>query len=222
MIEALNEKVSLKGEEVHYAFNDVAIAGTAGAGKTTTLRHLALFAAKGEKIRDKQRFPFFIALRELEECNYSILSAMESFLEQFDINYPKQVVKHFIKKGTALILIDGLDEIHERFQIQVFKEIEKIQSLSKKEFANKDLHLASIICISGRPYSFNREFIGFEVHETLPLDRKAKRDLIRQWFQPVSIDRGELLLKHYDEHPQSLAIASNPLMLSLICTLYHQ
>jgi len=192
LIEALNEKISMLGNKQHHKYNNIAIVGTAGAGKTTTLRHLALFAAKGGEIRSKQRFPFFIALRELEECNYSIISAMERYLDQFDINYSTKVVKHFIQKGTALILIDGLDEIPEKYQNAVYKEIIKIQTLSKKEFSLKNPHLASIICITGRPYSFNREFSGFEVHETLPLDGSAKRDLIRQWFKPVSIERGEL------------------------------
>ncbi|MFY9622299.1 MAG: NACHT domain-containing protein [Pyrinomonadaceae bacterium] len=83
------------------------LVGKPGAGKTTFLKYLTLQAAKG----GLDKIPIFVSLKEWSDSN---LKLMEYLARQFEIcDFPnaRAFVHHILRKGDALVLFDGLDEV---------------------------------------------------------------------------------------------------------------
>jgi len=216
-----NLTLSHEGEDILHIVNssasNVAIVGTAGTGKTTTLRFLAISVAKNPIVRGIKRIPFYIALRDFRKKQYNILKSMEVFLESLGLYMADHLVMHMIKMGYALILIDGIDEIPEEAQHDVFSQIDHISKIMPYDNCE-----SPVICITGRPYSLSHCLKGFEKYETKPFRARAKISFVRQWFNVTkSKSLGERLLIHLQINNDLFDLGSNPLMLSVICALFY-
>ena len=86
------------------------ILGKPGAGKTTLLKYITLMAAKGEI----DRIPIFVSLHDWAQTGFSLIRYME---RQFEIcDFPDAevfITDVLLKKGRAIVLFDGLDEVNE-------------------------------------------------------------------------------------------------------------
>lgn len=231
-------------EAVNYATQDIAVIGVAGSGKTTMLRYIALCAARGERFRGRRRFPFYISLRDQTTKPVSVRAAMERFLRALDIEMPHHVVQHMIRSGSALVLVDGIDEISESEQRELLRELDDFRairphtlsmrarvrrglksvfSVSRKPREQQDDRASEerpIFVLSGRPYSLSRALSGFTRYQVMPLGDSAKLQFIEKWFSNVDEGRGRKLVELVAQSHELLELGSNPLLLSIICALY--
>jgi predicted NACHT family NTPase len=189
----------------------VALVGNPGSGKTTTLRHLAVSLAKGERIRGKRYIPLFLSVRDLTVQAQSIETAAVQFLEWLDVVEAPAVLRALLEAGDLAILLDGIDEADRPIRLKLLREISKI----------REQYSSALVCISGRPYTLSTALPGFQKWETLPLTATERLDLIKTWYQAVDPAKGEKLLAECADDPGLLDLGTNPLLLSIVCALYY-
>ncbi|HEY4641738.1 MAG TPA: NACHT domain-containing protein [Thermoanaerobaculia bacterium] len=190
---------------------NVALVGNPGSGKTTALRYVAVEVAKGHTLRRRRMLPIFLALRDMSARTLSIAQAAIEFLEWLQLSRPEDVLAALLSKGRILLLIDGLDEIDQTYQVEILKEL---QTLTGR-------YAEALFCVSARPYSADVAMPAFEKWETLPFSFPERVTLVRKWFGAMDAPKGERLLRECAQTPSLLDLGSNPLLLSIVCALYY-
>ena len=105
--------------------NCFALLGTAGSGKTTAFRHLAVELARGVRLGGELKMPVYLAVRDLERQALNITSAVEQTLEDFGVSEVDRVASALLHSGRLVILLDGLDETTGRRQKRLLDELQE-------------------------------------------------------------------------------------------------
>ncbi len=102
----------IPGLEAVQKYDKLMVLGKPGAGKTTFLKYLAIQCAKSKVLTDK--VPIFITLKQFAETPNQ--PSLTNYINQiFDnCNVTEAQVAAFLKHGSGLILLDGLDEVREK------------------------------------------------------------------------------------------------------------
>lgn len=188
-----------------------ALAGTAGSGKTTAFRFLALQAAKGVPIRGRQRVPFFLTVRDLALRDQSISGAAVSLLADMGVGEAERVLGSLLSDGRGLLLVDGLDEADKGRQLLLLDELKRL----------RERYAETIVCVSSRPQPLAVDLSGFARWETVPLLLEERLNFVSRWFEQVDAHKGELLIGQCKNSPSVLDLGSNPLLLSIVCALFN-
>ncbi|WP_107670181.1 HEAT repeat domain-containing protein [Cyanothece sp. BG0011] len=196
-----------------------------GMGKSTLLKHETIIKVKEEldnldnKSIDDLVFPLFIRLSELARETGEIIDIIPTILKQ-DYSEIIDKIEYYLqeklKQGKCLLLLDALDEVPKNDRIPLSEKLNRF-------LKNYPCHL---ICTS-RIVGYGGKFIdgGKEV-EIVPFDDKKTADYIKTWFdyaagkiedETVSADG---LINELKNKPQIQGLAQNPLLLSLLCSLY--
>jgi predicted NACHT family NTPase len=186
-----------------------ALLGTAGSGKTTAFRYLALQAARGRTVKGKRRIPIYLAVRELDPA-MSLNATCIRLLTSLGFDPADRILQVLQRTGQLMLLVDGLDETSDSHQKALVKELKEMQS----QF---DL---SQVCLSGRHHSLSLGLEGFTKWETLPMSFPSRLEFIDKWFSVVNPAKGHQLVKQSSERPELLDLGSSPLLLSIVCALF--
>lgn len=187
------------------------ILGKPGAGKTTFLKRVAFNAAEG--FIDK--VPIFISLKEWSD---SKLELMPFIASQFDIcNFPEATlfVEKLLADGHAIVLFDGLDEVNQAGG-QRANHIRAIHDFAKKF----DQAQCLITCrIAANEYTFE----GFTSVEMADFNEGQVNQFVKNWFFSKP-DIGQKFLTEFAkaENKNLRELASNPLLLTLLCLLFQE
>jgi hypothetical protein len=187
------------------------ILGRPGAGKTTFLKYLALQAVE-EKI---DRVPIFVDLKAWADSG---LELMDFIAKQFEIcNFPEALpfIEHILKKGRALVLFDGLDEVPQ----EANRRTRIIQALTN--FSNQyNTSQCVITCrIAATDYSFTR----FVYVEIAPFTDPQIESYVCKWFADAEQKRDLFLQEMQKEEHRGLRdLARTPLLLSILCLAFDQ
>ncbi|MFI6322365.1 NACHT domain-containing protein [Nonomuraea sp. NPDC050556] len=206
------------------------IAGEAGSGKTTLLRWLAVRAATdglgGSLAGWNGCVPFFIPLRRYSD---QPLPTPARFVETVAANHtadmPPGWVNGLLRAGRALVLVDGVDEVHEgERREEVRRWLEDLMAdfpaaryvITSRTAALDDswrsLDRTPVATLQPMSRSDVREFVG-RWHEAMNdhLTDAADRDALAD-------DKGRLLASiDHDRHVRQLAVS--PLLAALLCAL---
>jgi predicted NACHT family NTPase len=147
-----------------------ALLGTAGSGKTTSYRYLAVQLARGEKINGESKIPIYFAIRDLKTRFVSIEQAAISLFEKMGFSLSDRVVISLMKSGRIVLILDGLDETDEDHQQEILHEIEEVRTK----------YPGTILCISGRPYSLSIGMPGFRKWEVLSLSYEQRINFVNK------------------------------------------
>ena len=188
-----------------------ALLGVAGSGKTTGFRYLTVQAASGRKVHGKRRVPLLITVRDLARSGGSILEAAADFLSWLEIQHPLRVLVALLRSGAVLLLVDGLDETSKEHQEAIVNELLRLTAR----------YPDSIFCVSSRPYSLSVGLTGYTKWETRPLKLEERVNFVCKWFSDVDPGKGRRLLSISEDRPELLDIGGNPLLLSIVCALFH-
>ncbi|MDJ0581622.1 HEAT repeat domain-containing protein [Crocosphaera sp.] len=196
-----------------------------GMGKSTLLKNETVIKVQEElenienKSIDYLVFPLFIRLSELAIEEGEIIDIIPNILRK---DYPEIInqieyyLKEKLKQGKCLLLLDALDEVPKNERISLTKKINRFV----KNYP------CQLICTS-RIVGYAGNFIdgGKEV-EIVPFDDEKTAEYIKTWFnhaagkiedETVSADG---LINELKNKPQIQGLAQNPLLLSLLCSLY--
>jgi 3',5'-cyclic AMP phosphodiesterase CpdA len=204
------------------------ILGKPGAGKTTFLKNIAVKCQKGEFL--PELIPIFISLKDFsEEIGNKFLGSRKTlflqdyvsreFLHDCDLNQEQTEI--ILKQGKALILLDGLDEVTNKYDDEFNKEI---CSFISRFYRNRFI----ITCrIATRKYRFQKE--NFNEVEVADFNPKQVKAFIYQWFAAfnrTSSDAGRTIAGKFMEKlnlPENKAIRElvvTPILLNLICLVF--
>lgn len=193
---------------------DIAVYGSAGAGKTTTLQ---MYARKKDK--EKHNTIIYLPLNrflnkvdmnlESTSKNYDILMymiLMSKSLKPTKDNIEKLEV-HLQNATLKKVILDGLDEAYVKFP----GVIEAINSF-KSKFKHIQLLISSRDCVS---YLSNINFLGITL---LPFSENQLDNFIRAWFKEKNPQLADVIIENI-KSKQISDIIRTPLLATLLCDL---
>ncbi|WP_335110690.1 NACHT domain-containing protein, partial [Nostoc sp.] len=155
----------------------------------------------------------------MAEAKEEIIDAIPRIIER---DYPitaksiKYLLEDKLKNGKCLLLLDALDEVPQQYRLRL------------KERLNRFLRTYNcpIICTS-RIVGYSGAFVDSAKEvEIVPFSQKQTEAYIQIWFKNAAgyIEddsvSAEGLIVEIQNKPQIAGLAQNPLLLSLLCSLY--
>ena len=191
----------------------IILSGTGGLGKSMMMRHLMLDAI--QTYEDAQLIPLFIPLQDFDLSFDSITDYIYAEICNLWSELKKDDLITLLASGKALILLDGLDEIH----------TSKIPTFRKMLNSFVDRYYNNTFVISSRPFSGFKSFGRFTSLELQPftksqalalidkLDFRSDSPKIKQRFR--SLLNTELYYSHK-------GFSDNPLLLTIMLLTFEE
>ena len=201
--------------------NKLMLLGKPGAGKTTFLQHLALQCIRGNFKTDC--IPVFIVLRtfavQAKECqDFSLLGYLQRFCNNYNLSLEQ--IKSLLQQGKVLILLDGLDEIPQQYEQEIFQQIQQFAQLY---YQNSLI----ITCrIAGQQYRFN----GFTYVELADFNPTQVEIFAKRWFvatannSEIGLTKANQFLEqlHHRANQPIRELVTTPILLNLICSVFQE
>jgi len=227
------------------------ILGDPGAGKSTLLDYLTIEYTMPTP-KTKSRFnptsllkplrrriptpcPIYVSLRRCLPTNRTLLDDIldpdtEILPQAVHEKMSKNFIRRCVERGRAILLLDGLDEVASE---DVYRTvIKKVNDFIQTYPQNK-------VVVTCRKVGWKGGLDNFQIYTALPLDAQQQHDFVHKWYAAIlqytqfgqSIggsqknkaeqEANKLLdLLRFKERLRELA--SNPLMLALICLVHRQ
>ncbi len=187
-------------------YGKLMLLGKPGVGKTTFLKRLAMLCNAGNLYADK--VPFFIILREFAEADGS--PGLHKYLSE-QVKQPVDF-EYLAEKGKLFILLDGLDEVREEYTQRIIAEIRKFS----EEYPD------NTFIVSCRIAATEYVFQQFTDVELADFDDKQVAYFVSNWYQGLNSDKGEIFLQKLKKYPRVRELATNPLLLTMLCLLFNE
>ncbi|MHC4697903.1 MAG: HEAT repeat domain-containing protein [Planctomycetota bacterium] len=209
--------------------------GDPGTGKTTTLRHLAYTYASGGKgahsYPAEPWIPIYLRLADWAHrldsgANVDVVDAAITQLgaTHLDAQSTSEWLRRNLAEGSALVLLDGLDEVTDP-DVQT-RLIEGLRSFVQE-------HREAHVVIASRIVGFNTPNLGAEFDQLTiePLDEMTITQFVKEWSAfrhehkssrecAQCSERTGRLLSAVLRNPPIHALAGNPMMLTILCLLH--
>lgn len=186
------------------------VTGYPGGGKSTLMQHLMLSKCQ---MTDSAEVPVFLRLRDISEIDglmtRSIRNALEAETQSSEIS--TTIIEDLISSGNIFVIFDGLDEIS---NLAIRRRT--VERISKFATANP---LASIV-ITSRKVGYSDAPFDSDRFKHYFLDEFTAEEVgeyTSKWFSGTMAKLRSSFLREVDELDE---IIKNPLMLSLLCTLF--
>jgi Leucine-rich repeat (LRR) protein/predicted MPP superfamily phosphohydrolase len=226
------------------------INGSAGAGKSTLMRWCAIHAAQNiidepvalESVLNqlidedlfsvsenwRRKIPLLIRLRDCPAGQLPSANELPNFLAKHLPSAPLNWMTNVLDSGRALILFDGVDEIHKDQRPQLANEIgELINTYPKCTYV-----------VTTRPGAVESGWLtrlNFTEARVEPMSRSDREEFIDKWYQSAALElkkrprpgedlnlTASRLKAELVEQPELGKLASNPLLCAMICALYRE
>lgn len=218
---------ALEPDEAIRRYKRCIILGDPGAGKTTLLKNLALRSVD-HQLKGLPDFPIHLELNTFATSGYQNLIdfAVSRWEERY--GFPKSVARELIikslKAGTALFLLDALDEA-------VIGETTSIAEKCYRRVSEEIMQITTRypqvpIVVTARKAGYQQRAVLGGFTELVVLDFRPQdiRQFVNNWFacqrEPQKRKSALELNNKLERNPRIQALAANPLLLSLIVILY--
>jgi hypothetical protein len=193
------------------------IKGAPGAGKSMLLKHIVLSYAESGFATSGQSVPILLELHRLSDIDKpkSINPYLVEALKMDGFPNADRFVAQGLENGTLLLLFDGLDEVNSAKRQEVVQKIKDLISQHSKSKCR--------VLITCRTQVYNGEFSEV-VDQTLEVEEFTDQQIqsfLKPWQSSMHDDKSvEQLLRNLHDRPLIMALARNPLMLTIIAYLY--
>lgn len=212
-----------KGKDQNFA-----ILGPAGTGKTTLLKYAVL-----SLLHQRQILPILLFLRNhadsiQEHTDFSLEDAIQDQYQKWSKQtLPSDWLQHRLERGRCLLFLDGLDEVaDEPIRRQVVDWVEQqMSAYGKNRFI-----------VTSRPLGYqSTPLTGMTTLKVNNFTPEQVEQFLHNWYlanEVMSSQRHDLgtrinarngaedLLKRLHATPALLALAVNPLLLTMIATVH--
>jgi predicted NACHT family NTPase len=191
-------------------YRKLMLLGKPGAGKTTLLKYTALKCSQGDIFSDL--VPIFVTLRQYagSESQAHILDYISQDFRAYNIG-DEPTLKHLLQHGRAILFLDGLDEVRED---DLHRVLEDLRSFSEHYYTNRFVITSRL---GAQEYVFEK-FTEVEVANFQPLQISQ---FAQRWFSGNS-RHIELFLRKVEENRPIQELATNPLLLTLLCLVFDE
>ncbi|WNZ48745.1 TIR domain-containing protein [Leptolyngbya boryana CZ1] len=202
----------IPGVEAVQQHDKLLILGKPGAGKTTFLKWLALQCKEGELYR--HRVPMFVTLKEFAETSGqpTLLEFLARQLENCGIEAALDTVECLLQSGRGFVFLDGLDEVR-------VEDSDRILDTIRRTSEQFDGNQFVMTCrIAAKEYTFT----AFTEVEVADFNKEQIADFTNKWFLPNDPTKAEEFPKELKKHPSLQELATNPLLLTLLCLVFEE
>lgn len=193
------------------------VLGGPGAGKSTFLRKMGLEALKGlGGGYVHECIPVFLELKNFTASEIEIEKAIAQEFRICGFPSPEEVTAKLLEQGKLLILFDGLDEVPTKNLDNAIRQIQNFV----------DQHDKNRFIASCRIAAYRHNFRRFSDVAMADFTQEQIKEFIFNWFSSEA-DREactaqkcwQLLQK--PEYKAARELAQSPLLLTLLCLVYH-
>lgn len=194
--------------------------------------------------------PFYISLRSCRTQNNTLLEdildpetkILEGMLPSNQRKkMPKRFIERCVEEGRAILLLDGLDEVTNE---DVYEDV--VRKINDFLLSYPDNRIVVTCRIAG----WHRGLPDFALYRAMPLDRQQQHTFISRWYQTAykqnassdalleeeksigiallrendelsASEESDALERLFKERDRLAELAANPMLLSLICLVYH-
>lgn len=202
------------------------IDGDAGSGKSTFMQWLAVNSASNTSdiLPDlKDSIPFLIELRKQDARSISIKAAVESIMSDNDSIMPENWITQSLESGSAIVLVDGFDEVKADHRDDVLNWIDDFSARYSK----------TRIIVTSRPQIGKNISKKFTRYRLLPMNRDRVNQFLTYWHKAVLVDKLQVEEEEANRFKKKLSLqidnsesirrmVTNPLLCAMICALHYK
>ncbi|CCI31470.1 NACHT domain-containing protein [Microcystis sp. T1-4] len=214
-----SDRSLIEAENAVQKYRRLVVKGAPGSGKSMLLKYLALSYSEGRfKNLSDRPVPILLELNRLNEANLTVEKLEQHLVEVCDRhNFPKanRFISQGLKDGRLLLLLDGLDEVSSGVRSSVVRCL--------KDFLELEKYKKCRVIITCRTAVYHNEFVD-NTEETLEIDEfsdQQMRRFLQAWKSEMPPEKSvEQLIQTLRARPKIMALARNPLLLTIIAYLY--
>ena len=214
-----SDRSLIEAENAVQKYRRLVVKGAPGSGKSMLLKYLALLYSEGRfKNLSDRLVPILLELNRLNETNLTVEKLEQQLVEVCDRhNFPKanRFISQGLKDGRLLLLLDGLDEVSSGVRSSVVRCL--------KDFLELENYKKCRVIITCRTAVYHNEFFD-NTEETLEIDEfsdQQMRRFLQAWKSEMPPEKSvEQLIQNLRAKPKIMALARNPLLLTIIAYLY--
>lgn len=214
-----SDRSLIEAENAVQKYRRLVVKGAPGSGKSMLLKYLALSYSEGRfKNLSDRPVPILLELNRLNEANLTVEKLEQQLVEVCDRhNFPKanRFISQGLKDGRLLLLLDGLDEVSSSVRSSVVRCL--------KDFLELEKYKKCRVIITCRTAVYHNEFVD-NTEETLEIDEfsdQQMRRFLQAWKSEMPPEKSvEQLIQTLRARPKIMALARNPLLLTIIAYLY--
>ncbi len=213
----------------------IVLLGGPGSGKTTLLRHLATACALTQQ-ETPAAFgstfsPILVRMAEYgkateREGELDPLQFVAARVREDRRGDPEEFLREKLRQGSCLVLLDGLDEVTRADQMAELQQ--SLKRFVQRYPQNRFVVTARQVGFDGRPW----EQLGFTTFHVAPWQGDQIQLFIKKWYAAAVRGASGRARTDAEKHTRQLidlmsgnprvrAVATNPLMLTILAALHH-
>ncbi|MEM6254092.1 MAG: NACHT domain-containing protein [Cyanobacteria bacterium P01_D01_bin.156] len=191
------------------------VLGSPGIGKSIFLKKLGLHAfADNDSAKDKQ-IPILIELNRLEQSQFNLKNIIHQVLFKQKHPNSRAYVEHYLRQGSFLLLLDGLDEVSETQRGILVQHVQEfIENFPKNQVV--------ISCRTAAHYFSFTQFVDVVVAE---FSDAQVRSFLDNWFEAhtnYATKQAVFLWDFINQRNNAplKELARTPLLLTYLCLVF--
>ena len=222
------QKFSAQQLLAHSQSRKLVLLGGPGSGKTTLMSYFAVVLAQNTPEQlglstETDWLPILIRIRDLDRYpDMNILTYLQQFTQDLYIDLPPGFFEYWLRKGKALILLDGLDEVADSSKRS--RIVDHIDAFLRQYPQNRAI-------VTSRPAGYRPDYFRtdeFSHYQLQPFDDSKIEKFVNHWYENrfQSKDpaegrrRRDSLMKALEGNDQIKLLARNPLLLTVIVLIH--